>query len=353
MGLHVAVFGAGMVSRVHLDTLLSHPQVSAVSLAEADPLLLAQLQAAYPLKYCEQNYHILLDKKEIDIVDICLPHDLHYPVVLEAFSAGKHVILETPISNSLAEADEMIAAAEKSGKRFYVALNERFLPVHQRVKELLADGSLGQIVLASLTIAGSELERMQKPANWKGMIGRAGGGALADSGTHLVDLACDWFGEPEAVTCAMGRYVVKPVNKADDTANLTLHYPDKMVNLSLTYASAGQPWSECRHIWGESGSIHIQVESPDPIQVWHNGVQLHQTIEHKPDLWWAWSVGLGLKSALDSFAADKPFLVTPHHARQVLRIIRAAYRSAALKRQVKLEEVEQASFDIYLEEAGR
>jgi predicted dehydrogenase len=352
MGLHVAVFGGGMVSRVHLDALLSHPAVSSVSLAESDPQLLAQLKSAYQLKNCEQNYQSLLDNPEIDLVDICLPHDQHYPVVLEAFSAGKHVLLEKPISNSLAEADEMIAAGDKAGKRFYVALNERFLPVHQRVKQILAAGSLGQVVLASLTIAGSELARLQKPANWKGMIGRAGGGALADSGTHLVDLACDWFGEPEAVTCVMGRYVVKPVNKADDTASLTLHYPDKLVNLALTYASAGQPWSECRHIWGENGAIHVQVESPDPIQVWQNGALLPQTLEHKPDLWWAWSVGLGLKSALDCFAADKPFLVTPQQARQVLRVIRAAYRSAALKRLVGLTEVEQASFDAYLEEAG-
>ena len=61
MGLNIAVFGAGMVSRVHLDTLLSHHAVSTVSLAELNPLLLAQMKTEYPLKHCEQNYQDLLD----------------------------------------------------------------------------------------------------------------------------------------------------------------------------------------------------------------------------------------------------------------------------------------------------
>jgi predicted dehydrogenase len=350
MGFNVAILGGGMVSRVHLETLLDHPAVSSVSMAEADPRQLENIRSHYSLKHLEQDYHVLLDSNEIDLVDICLPHDLHYPIVLEAFDAGKHVILEKPISNTLAEADEMLAAAERSGKRFYVALNERYLPVHQRVKELLAGGAIGRPVLASLMIAGSELARMQKPDNWKGMIGRAGGGALADSGTHLVDLACDWFGEPQSVLCTLARHVVRPVNKGDDTASLVLIYPDKTVNICLTYAAAGQPWSERRHIWGEDGSIHVQVENPSPIQVWQAGGLLPQVVEHDTD-WWVYSVKLGLQSALDCFYSEQAFMVTPQDARQVLRIIRAAYRSAALKRQLELKDYEPASFDALLEEA--
>lgn len=353
MGFRVAVLGGGSVSRPHLEALFRHPMVSAVSVAETDPVAAAHMAASYPLKRVERDYGALLQSADIDLVDICLPHDLHYPVALEALAAGKHVILEKPISNSLSEADEIIAASEKAGRRLYVALNERFLPVHQRVKELLEQQAIGRLVLVNLVVAGSELERMQKPGHWKGTIGRAGGGALADSGTHVVDLACDWFGEPEAVQCVLGRHVVEAVNKADDTANLTLVYPDKTVNLSVTYASAGQPWSERRDIWGEAGAIHVQLESPDPIQVWQHGRLVPQTLEHRADDWWTWSVGLGLTRALDCIATDEPFPVTPSDARRALRVIRAAYRSAALKRQLELMEVEQSTFDAQFEDAGR
>jgi predicted dehydrogenase len=350
MGIKVAIFGGGLVGRVHLEALLQFPAVESVSLAESDSKELEKLKGKYSLKRWEHDYRSLLATKEIDIVDICLPHDLHYPVTIEAFAAGKHVILEKPISNSLAEADEMIAASKSSGKRFYVALNQRFLPVHQCVKELLANGTIGKPILASMLIAGSELERMQKPENWKGTFGRAGGGVMADSGTHVVDLSRFWFGEPQAVICNLGRYVVKPVNKADDTASLILIYPNLTVNINLTYGATGQPWTEWRYIWGEEGSIQVWVEMQEPIQVWRHGSLLPMSVEHKAESWWAHSVKLGLEAAINCFHSDQPFPVTPLDARQVLRITRAAYRSAALKRQVTIEEVEHTNLDTFINE---
>jgi predicted dehydrogenase len=253
--------------------------------------------------------------------------------------AGKHVITEKPISNTLDEADAMIAAAERAGRRFYVALNERFLPVHGHVRRLLDEGVIGPPILATLTIAGSELDRMQQPGHWKGTFGRAGGGALADSGTHLVDLAHYWFGQPDAVLCSWGRYVVGAVNKADDTAALILSYPGMTASLAVTYGAGGQPWTETRHLWGVMGSIHVRVEDERPITVWRQGRPVPQQVPHDPD-WWASSVQLGLAHALDCFAQDQPFAVAPQDARAVLCTIRAAYRSAEQGRRIHREEFE-------------
>lgn len=344
MGIHVAVLGGGMVSRVHLDVLYSHPFINSVSICDSNPLALEDLGAHYSFNKLTYDYRQLLEDSTIDLVDICLPHHLHYPVALEAFEAGKNVIIEKPISNSLAEADEMIDAAQKAGLRFYVAMNERYLPVHQRVKQLLDAGSIGETLVASILVAGSELPRMQQPAHWKGSIGAAGGGVLADSGTHAVDLALYWFHEPVSVSCSLGRFVVRPVNKADDTASVILTYPDKLVNIYLTYAAAGQPWSEQRSIWGTEGSISVQLECDDPIQVWSNNRLIPQELEHAAKNWWATSVQLGLRHALDCFQHEVPFQVTPGDARNVLRVVRAAYKSATLKRQISLDEVEDLSF---------
>ncbi len=238
MGLHVAVIGGGFVGRVHLEAMLGHPAVSAVSLAESDEAALAELAGRYPLARATTDYRALIDDPAVDIVDICLPHDLHHPVALEAFAAGRHVIADKPIANTLAEADEMMAAAEAAGRRFFVALNERFLPVHQRVGELLAQGFLGRPSLALLVVAGSELPRLRLPGHWKGTWDRAGGGALADSGTHLVDLAHAWFGPPVAVRCHLARHVVEAPDRADDTAALLMEYPGLTVNVVVSYAAA-------------------------------------------------------------------------------------------------------------------
>lgn len=347
MSFNVALLGGGMVSRVHLETLASHPLVESISLCDSNPLVLDELANAYSLKRISQDYHKLFDDPSINLVDICLPHHLHYPVALEAFEAGKHVILEKPISNSLVEADGMINAAKEAGLRFYVALNERYIPVHERVKQLLEAGLIGETLMASILIAGSELPRMQQPAHWKGSIGLAGGGVLADSGTHAIDLALYWFGLPESISCSLGRFVVRPVNKADDTASLILTYPDKIVTINLTYAADGQPWSEHRHIWGTDGSISVQIERDNPIQVWEHKKLIYQEVDHDAENWWADSVSLGLQHALNCFANDSPFPVHPEDARNILKVIRAAYKSAELKCQLDIEEIEGFSLAGY------
>ena len=338
MGMHVAVIGGGFVGRVHLEAMLGHPAVSAVSLAEADAGALAELAGRYPLARTTTDYRALLDDPTVDIVDICLPHDLHHPVALEAFAAGKHVIADKPIANTLAEADEMMVAGEAAARRFYVALNERFLPVHQRVGELLAHGFLGRPSLALLVVAGSELPRLRLPGHWKGTWDRAGGGALADSGTHLVDLAHAWFGPPVAVRCLLARHVVASPDRADDTATLLMEYPGLTVNVVVSYAAAGQPWSETRALWSESGSLHVRLEDAEPLVAWRDGRRVPQVVEHEAD-WWAWSVKRGLAHALDCFDRDLPFAVTPADARAALHTIRAAYLAAGDGRRVALEEL--------------
>jgi predicted dehydrogenase len=338
MGMHVAVIGGGFVGRVHLEAMLDHPAVSAVSLAEADAGALAELAGRYPLARTTTDYRALLDDPTVDIVDVCLPHDLHHPVALEAFAAGKPVIADKPIANTLLEADEMLAAAEAAGRRFFVALNERFLPVHQRVGELLAEGFVGRPSLAQLVVAGSELPRLRLPGHWKGTWERAGGGALADSGTHLVDLAHSWFGQPLAVRCHLARHVVETPDRADDTAALIMEYPGLTVTLVVTYAAAGQPWSETRAIWGEAGSIHVRLEDAEPLVAWKDGQRLPQAVEHEAD-WWAWSVKRGLAHALDALDRDLPFAVTPADARAALLTVRAAYLAAGDGRRVALEEL--------------
>ena len=339
MGLHVGIIGGGFVGRVHVETMFGHPDVDKVSIADSDAAQLELIARDYPTQRAEADYRALLDDPSVDVIDVCLPHDLHHPVVIEAFAAGKHVIADKPIANTLLEADEMLAAADLAQRRFYVALNQRFLPVHQRVKALLDDGFIGRPSLATLTVAGDELPRMRLPDHWKGTWDRAGGGALADSGTHIVDLAHHWFGPPTAVRCHLARHVVEAPNKADDTAALILEYPTLTVSLVVAYAAAGQPWSETRQMWSESGSLHVRLEAAHPLEVWKAGDRVPQEVEHDAD-WWPWSVKRGLAHAIDAIAHEKPFAVTPLDARATLRTIRAAYESAGSGQRITMADYE-------------
>jgi predicted dehydrogenase len=339
VGLHIGIVGIGFAGRVHVEAMLGHPDVERISIADSDPASLDAIARDYAFHRRSSDYRALLDDPSIDLVDVCLPHDLHHPVAIEAFAAGKHVILDKPIANTLLEADEMMAAADLAGRRFYVALNQRFIPAHGRTRALLADGFIGTPSLATLTVVGDERPRMGIPGNWKGSWDRAGGGALADSGTHIIDLAHDWFGPPVAVSCHLARHVIEAPDKADDTAAVMLEYPELTVTLAVGYASGGQPWSETRSMWSESGAIHVRLEDAEPMQVWQDGEQIPQHVDHDPE-WWPWSVKRGLVHAVDAIAHERDFMVTAADARATLRTIRAAYEAAGEGRRIVMAEYE-------------
>ena len=337
MGLHIGIVGGGFVGRVHVEALLAHPDVDRISIADHDPVALETIARNYPTQRAVSDHAALLDDPSLDVLDICLPHDLHHPVVIEAFAAGVDVIADKPIANTLVEADEMLAAADLAGRRFYVALNQRFIPAHRRVKQLLDEGGIGPPSLATLTVAGDERARMGIPGHWKGSWERAGGGALADSGTHIVDLAHWWFGPPRAVSCQLARHVIEAADKADDTAAVLLEYPGLTVSLAVAYGSGGQPWSETRSMWSETGAVHVRLEADEPLELWQHGKRQPQAVEHRTD-WWPWSVQRGLDHGVSAIAHDRPFEVTPLASRAALRTIRAAYEAAGEGRRIVMAE---------------
>lgn len=96
------------------------------------------------------DYRDLLADPDVDLVDICLPVELHRPVAIEALRAGKHVLVEKPIAPTMADADAMIQAADEAGKRLFVAHVVRFFPEFAYVKQALDGGEYGGLLTAHL-----------------------------------------------------------------------------------------------------------------------------------------------------------------------------------------------------------
>ena len=128
---------------------------------------------------------------EVDVVDICLPTDLHADFAVRALQMGKHVVCEKPMAISLAEADRMIEAARKSGRRLMIAHCIRFWPEYVELRRLVESGELGHLLSLSLTRYspfpswGSD--------NWLADERRAGGAAL-DLHIHDTDFAAYLMG---------------------------------------------------------------------------------------------------------------------------------------------------------------
>lgn len=339
--LRAAIIGAGAVSRAHSG---AYQLARTTGLASVDAVVDPDLAAAESLAglvgaaRTERDYRRALEDKSIDVVDICLPPYLHCTVTLDALNAGKHVILEKPIAITLEEADRMLECAKRTGKRFFVMLNQRFMPCHSRAKQLLESGGIGRPFLAIATCIGDELGRMNDPSSWKGTSKYAGGGILADTGTHFVDLLQYFFGVPTVVSATTKRLVVRERNKAEDTCVVTFEYPGLIAEFTGTYAASANSWEETKDIYGEEGSLHINNASPNSsLSITRKkGRPLPVDVESWGSDWWRLSVERGVLHFLNCIEADTEPVVYPEDARRCLQTILAAYESAKLGRPLAL-----------------
>ena len=336
--LRIGLIGAGDVARAaHAPSFAQNRKVELVAVADPDTRSAQSLAEQCGIRRVVADYHEILDDPSVAAVDVCVPHHLHYQVTMDALNAGKHVICEKPIAMNLEEADRMIRAAHELGLWLLVLLNQRFLPIHRKVKELLTDGRLGKPFLVNAYITGDVLVRMNDAYDWKGTWDRAGGGAFFDTGTHIVDLMHYWFGEPTAVTASLKRLMAKPENKADDNAAVTLEYDDDLIaNLVVSYTVENEPWSEKKFIYGTSGDISMISEATVPIFLVENSSPQIVEVEHNA-AWWGWSIDRALRHFVDCVTENVEPVVTAEDARATLKTILAAYRSASEGRRVEVD----------------
>jgi predicted dehydrogenase len=156
----------------------------------------ASATAAAAEKYgwaeCVTDWRQVLDRDDIDIVDICTPGDSHAEIALAALEAGKHVLCEKPLGNTVAEAEKMTAAAEAArarGVRSMVGFNYRRLPAMSLARQLVAAGRLGEIRHVRAKYQQDWIVDPDFPLAWRLQKDKAGSGALGDIGAHIIDLA--------------------------------------------------------------------------------------------------------------------------------------------------------------------
>ncbi len=340
MGLNIGIIGAGSVARQHAFGFIGHGSVSSVCVADTSDRALQSMREECGISRTETDYRALLSDTNIDTVDICLPHWLHHRVCLQAFTAGKNVIIEKPIAMTLAEADEMIAAGERAGKRFYVSMNDLFLPAHKLARKMIDAGEIGDLMMAVFKVLGNELERLNDPLSWKGTWDKAGGGALIDTGMHLIYLTEHYFGRPERVTAITRQLAMTLKDKAEDTTTFVMEYPSAIVTHVLTYASTGTEWEESWEIVGTNGSIKGWHDMTSPLVVTRAGKTTLTPLPRLGDNWWNESLRLSVQHAVDCIISARPFDFTPEQAKSALAVALAAYESAKSDAVVRLPVLE-------------
>ncbi|GIE29342.1 oxidoreductase [Actinoplanes italicus] len=137
------------------------------------------------------DWRSLVTRDDIDLIDVCTPGDSHAEIAIAALAAGKHVLCEKPLANTIDEARQMAAAAvraEAAGVRSMCGFNYRRVPAVSLMRQLIADGRVGDIRHIRAVYLQDWITDPQFPLVWRLQKDKAGSGALGDIGAHIIDL---------------------------------------------------------------------------------------------------------------------------------------------------------------------
>jgi len=186
--IRTGIIGTGFIGPAHIEAVRRLGYVDVIALAEDGMALAETKSAALSIPKAYGNWRELLADNEIDVVHICTPNTLHYPIAKEAIAAGKHVVCEKPLAMNTSESRELVQLAEESGLACAVNFNYRFYPMNREARTKIMSGELGR----PLVITGSYLQDwllLVTDYNWR-VDPELGGAsrAVADIGSHWCDL---------------------------------------------------------------------------------------------------------------------------------------------------------------------
>ena len=183
-----------------------------IAVAGRDATRVAAAAHRFGWQSSEPDWRRLLARDDIDLIDICTPGSSHAEIAIAALRAGKHVLCEKPLANSLAEAESMAreaAQAAARGVRSMVGFNYRRVPAVAFAKQLVADGRLGTIRHVRAVYLQDWIIDPEFPLVWRLQADMAGSGAIGDIGAHIVDLTQYMLGDAIRGVSALSETFIK------------------------------------------------------------------------------------------------------------------------------------------------
>ncbi len=195
--LKIAIVGVGNIAKNHIAGYLKNPNVELYAFCDIDEENLKEKGATYGVtRLYTDEAQMLAELPEIDAVSVCTWNSAHAPCTIMALNAGKHVLCEKPMAMNAAEAQAMIDASKKNGKKLMIGFVRRFGNDTEVTKDFIDAGSVGDLYYAKAVY----LRRNGCPGGWFGDKSRSGGGPLIDLGVHVIDLVRYLMGCPKPVS---------------------------------------------------------------------------------------------------------------------------------------------------------
>ncbi len=325
MPLRLGVLGAGIIAKSFMDAAADVPGLEVATICDIDETTARALADPRGIPWLT-DYQAVLADDTIQAVYIALPHHLHEEATIAAAEAGKHILLEKPMANSLEEADRMLAAQKRARVKLMIGFTHRFHSELEAAKRLIDMGELGQLTLAiDVMTTGGLL-----PA-WFWQQSEAGGGVLHVNGAHSFD-RLRWLMGAEIVEVFAYSETYDSRKTVEDSAVVAMRFANGALGTTVHnwVTDSPVPFKCDLDIHGTSGAIRIDTwNALEFSNADHTWVQ-----RRGRDAMFKKEIG----EFLSAIREDRAPCVTGEDGRRSLACVQAAYQSARSGKPVILED---------------
>lgn len=366
--VRVGFIGAGRIADVHALAYVDaesgardiNPTGELFAVADSSPGRAEQRKAQWGAQKAYTDYRQMLADKDVDAVEILLPHHMHLPVALEALGAGKHVSLQKPMTNTLAEADQLIAAVKKHPRQvFRIIENFEHFEQVELAKKLIDAGEIGEAVSFRIKNTGGyhplSWPVPEDSMAWRQDAKTGGLGQITDGGHHSAALVVHFMGPVERVHAFVSKEHDGRVAYSGSPAMISWVHAQaardgsprygswqstssrELLIRSRTYAGSGT-----LEVTGTKGIVWVNhltgdVAGEPPVSLYRDGTVRHFS-DLNPDDGNSFRRGgqAFTKAIVDGEMRPR---LTPEHARSIMAFTLAVIRSAQEGREVALKEM--------------
>jgi predicted dehydrogenase len=344
--MRVGVIGCGFQGRLHVEALSAIEEVEVVAVADLSAERAEALGEAFGVPHRYRDARQLMSH-DLELISICTMPDSHRDLVLAALAAGANVLCEKPFALNAGEAREMVDAADRVGRLLMVGFNMRFMGATGAVREFMEAGLLGRPVCARAFMLADDVPWWGR--HYESAV--SGGGALASTAVHVLDLVTWLAGHPRPTTATASMTTVFPEKRGrgapsadaraaydvEDVVFGHVRFDDGFwmsIEGAWTYDRPG--WNYSFDLMGTRGQAHL-----DPLELYTErdgeAVRTWEDAPTAPDF--AGALRDELQAVVDSVragVASEP-LATGGQALLVQSLADALYRSAREGREVTVE----------------
>lgn len=332
--LRVGLIGAGWVMPYHLmGWRAAAGQAEVVAVADPNAEAREKLAEEYRIPAQYEDFLELLQRADINVVDIAAPTALHAEIATAAAQAGKHVLCEKPFACTAEQCRRMADAARQAGVLLMPLHNRILSPSVRETKRLLEEGMMGQPRL----FRGSFIARGYPRDNWRGQPAFSGGGVAIEAGVHLIYTAEHLVGRIAAVNAQTTQFVPDPL-PIEDAVVVDVRFASGALGV-FTFAYGSAYFDDGCQVIGSEGAILLhgiegQAFRQPPVQVY----TAQDDSWREPHIDWSWPqsfVGT-IGHFVRCVQGKEPPIITPQDGISAISVVEAIYRSAAEGQRVEV-----------------